>query len=361
MHHSIVIIPALDPPEKLIPYVEKLIQSGFYRILLVNDGSHADKRVIFDQLEQYDAVSVLHHGINLGKGRALKNAFNYVLTKMLPNAENCRGVITADSDGQHTVEDVIKLSDALEQAKEPALILGVRDFSQKDVPIKSSFGNKTTSLFFALLYGKRIADTQTGLRAISKEYISSYMDLFGERFEYETNMLIYAARHEQVIRQIPIQTVYIEQNSGTHFKPIRDSLRIYRILFAGFLKYIFSSGLSAVIDLGLFYLFIRLLGNTEQEVMITAATVAARVISSLCNFMLNRNTVFQSKGKLGGQMLKYYLLCGIQMLTSAGLVVLLHRIFAGSELIEKMIVDAVLFLISYQIQRTFIFKEKREK
>lgn len=356
MYQNAVIIPALNPSEQLVGYVSELIDNHFERIVVVDDGSDARCQATFDALRQRDEVVVLRHAVNLGKGRALKNAFNYVLTHW---ADSISGVITADSDGQHTVTDIIRLQNELENQKAPALILGTRSFHNHTVPPKSRWGNQITSVVFALLYGRKVRDTQTGLRAIPKEYLYAYLDLPGERFEYEMNMLIYAVTHQHQLSQMEIQTVYFDRNSETHFKPFLDSMRIYRVILAGFFRFVLSSASAAIIDLLLFDLFTLLLGGLSASLAITISTIAARILSSLYNFTVNRKAVFGSCGNKWKQAGKYYTLCIVQMLVSAGAVVWLDRIFAGNKLIEKIIVDGILFLISYQVQRLWVFKEKR--
>lgn len=142
-----VIIPSLNPDDSLVSYVVGVVDAG-YDVIVVDDGSSPDKRPIFDRLEHLDGVCVLRHFVNMGKGRALKDAFNYYLTH---DAEGC-GVITADSDGQHTLEDINKVAAAM-AAHDDALVLGARDFSGDNVPPKSAFGNKLTRRVMKMLWG----------------------------------------------------------------------------------------------------------------------------------------------------------------------------------------------------------------
>ena len=176
---------------------------------------------------------MLRHARNFGKGRALKTGFNYFLNRW-EDDEQIKGIITVDSDGQHLTTDVVNVSNALNEAQQPTLCLGTRDFNYDFVPFKSKFGNKTTTSVFAFLYGKKINDTQTGLRGISKDLICEYLDLAGERFEYEFNMLMQATRSNHMINEVTIQTVYIDNNSETHFRPLQDSWKIYKVMLGGF-------------------------------------------------------------------------------------------------------------------------------
>lgn len=104
MKGSLIVIPALNPNELLLDYVRDLNKAGAKDILVVDDGSSEEFQPIFSELEASTECKIFRHAKNLGKGRALKNAFNYYLT--LCEVNNFNGIITADSDGQHRVEDV---------------------------------------------------------------------------------------------------------------------------------------------------------------------------------------------------------------------------------------------------------------
>ena len=248
MKKILILIPALNPPIQLIDYVKLLLDNGLKDILLVDDGSKEEFKEIFDTIEKFPNanIKVFKHAKNLGKGRALKNAFNYFLT--LPNLAEYSGVVTADSDGQHRVEDVIKVAKEVEENPNK-LILGCRDFDLEQVPPKSKFGNKITNGAFKLFYGKNISDTQTGLRGFPTAIIKDFLDIVGARFEYETKMLIYCFQKEIEIKEVVIETVYFNDNSETHFNPIIDSLKIYKVTLSPFLKYIASAISSFILDI----------------------------------------------------------------------------------------------------------------
>lgn len=349
MRSAVIIIPALNPDDKLVEYVRELIDNGFKNILVVDDGSRAEKKSIFMEIEKYKECTVLYHAINMGKGRALKNAFNYYLINF---SVDYKGVITADSDGQHTVQDVLKLEKSMGENME-SLTLGVRDFNRDNVPYKSKFGNKLTRSIIKLLYGGSISDTQTGLRAIPNSVLYKYLDLYGERFEYETTMLIESLHNNIPINEVQIETVYINNNKETHFRPIADSWAIYKLIFTIFFKYILSSISSAVVDFLIFSIFTFILRDVQIGLRIGIATVVARIISSLYNYCINKNIVFKGNGN--NTFLKYYILCILQMCCSMGGVYVLCYYLHLDEIIAKVIVDGLLFLLSFQIQRTWIF------
>lgn len=358
MRNAVVIIPALNPDDRLVSYCEDLINAGFSRIILIDDGSSAEFRPIFDSLAKKEECVLLRHAINLGKGRALKNALNLFLN--FEDVDQFCGVVTADADGQHSVKDVIRLQEVMANGCNK-LILGSRDFDLSHVPKSSKFGNKLTRTLFRLLHGAKLIDTQTGLRAIPTSIVPSYLDLDGERYEYETAMLIATARNNIGFEEVLIETIYENNNECSHFNPIRDSYLIYKLLLGTFFKYILSSLLSFLIDIGLFQLVLSIVAGSalSDSRRIVVATVISRVFSSLFNFTVNKTVVFKSSGKGGLMMLKYYILCLIQMGCSAGLVAAIFSVTPLPETLIKVIVDAILFIISYQIQHRFIFKEKK--
>ena len=345
-----VIIPALEPDDKLPALLEALRGAGVQNIVLVDDGSGPAYRSIFDRAQDEYGCTVLRHAVNLGKGRALKDAFNYCLLTW-PDAPGC---VTADSDGQHTPACILKCTQTLVEHPD-ALILGCRDFDDPAVPGRSSFGNKCTRTMFKLLVGLSITDTQTGLRAIPSAFMAHLLATKGERYEFESNMLIDTKDCDVPIVEVPIQTVYIDNNSASHFHPVRDSIRIYSI----FGKFMFSSLSSSVVDLVLFALFCGLLRQPGGGLAyLTWATVLARVLSATYNFGINYKVVFKSTASRGGAALRYFALAVVQMSLSALLVRGLFPLLHVNELLVKIPVDVLLFFLSFQIQREFVYKKK---
>jgi len=344
-----VLIPSLAPDDKLVHAVKEIIAVGFDRILIINDGSTSEYDSFFKEVEQLGAT-VLRHAVNLGKGRALKTGFNYILNEW----KECEGVITADSDGQHRAEDLLKCRETLLENKDK-LVLGCRDFKKQDIPFRSRFGNRMTSFVMKLFVGLSLSDTQTGLRAFSSELMKAYLTVSGERFEYETNVLIYSKEEKISLIEVPIETIYLEENKSSHFRPLQDSIKIYTL----FLRYLFASLSSFVVDILLFSFGVFLLRERFPGAYIVISTVGARIISSIYNFLINGKTVFKSKDAIGKTAVKYYLLAAIQMMVSAGIVWAVHSVLPIYETIIKTVVDCVLFLISFQIQREWVFGGKK--
>jgi len=230
MINCAVIIPALNPTSFLNHYVKQLTQNGIAEIIVINDGSSKTYHSVFTELNKLESCTVLSHTANLGKGIALKTAFSYYL-KHFPYL--C-GVVTADADGQHTVEDVCKVAEMI--SNQPEIIMGVRDFTEEDVPLRSYTGNKITGKAFERLFHVQLSDTQTGLRGIPAKELNWMQYLKGERYEYEINMLINAVRRDIKLTEVSIQTIYADNNSGSYYSTFRDSMRIITKLISGFFR-----------------------------------------------------------------------------------------------------------------------------
>ena len=221
----IPIIPSLDPDDKLIKLVNDLIENNFKKIIIVDDGS--PDKTIFNKLDEKDEVVLLTHEVNKGKGAALKTAFSYYKDNLM---NKYKGVVCVDSDGQHSISDTINIGNVM--IKENKFVLGTRLFNTKATPLRNKTGNRITSNMFHKLYGVYLKDTQTGLRAIPNRLIDFHLNVEGERFEYEMNVLIDLVKNNEEIIEENIKTIYLKNsNRRSHFKVVRDSYRIYKILF----------------------------------------------------------------------------------------------------------------------------------
>lgn len=338
-----VLIPAYKPGESLITLVKELVPT-FGQVLVVDDGCGESFNGIFESAEKA-GCRVVRHAVNMGKGRALKTGINDILV----NNPDTRGVITADADGQHLVKDIINVGRALLET-ENTLIIGGRKF-KGEVPLKSRFGNTITRHVFNFVSGLKITDTQTGLRGLPASSLPDMMKLKGERYEYEMDMLLESSRYGLSVKEIEIETVYVdEKNSTSHFNPLKDSFRIYKliVLFAG------SSVFSFIIDYALFAL---LLSFIPQKDMLWLVVVGSRIPSSIINFFINRNLVFsRGSGNFKKQAVGYFWLVGVIMILYYCIVFLLSNLAGIHPLIAQPIAQVILFFVSYTLQKRFIFK-----
>lgn len=353
---AVILIPSLEPDERLPAYLRALKASGFGHIVVVDDGSAESYQPIFREAETVEDTVVLHHEVNQGKGIALKTGYRYIME----NLENISGVITADADGQHAVADCVHLAEQLRKG-ERALYLGSRDFTLDHVPPKSRQGNRITSVVFKLLYGQYLPDTQTGLRAFRREELPFMIGVEGARYEYEMKVLIACTRSRIPIIPVKIETIYENANEGTHFHPVRDSVRIYKVIFGSFFKFMASSLICVLIDQGIFNLLNLAVfrnGAAKQGQIILLCTAVARLASATANFLLNRRFVFGKQGKAGKSFIRYAVLCIGIMLMSAGGTWGLSLLGINSTL-AKLITDTLLYFVSYRFQERWVFKGER--
>lgn len=341
-----VIIPSYEPDLSLLNLCDRLFNLGFRRVIVIDDGSDEEYKPIFENIESIYGFKILHHAINLGKGRALKDAFNFVLYQY----PDVIGVITADSDGQHTPEDIRNCANNLINHPEN-LILGCRVFDGDHIPWKSKMGNSLTKVIFRYLCGIKLSDTQTGLRGIPRSLMYQCLIIKGERFDYETNVLLNANESYDFI-EVPITTVYESKSDHkTHFDPFRDSIMIYRLIFS----YILNSFLSVLIDFTIFSFI------TKAGANLWVATALGRVGSMLTNFSINHKIVFKSKGRIVRRFLRYLALVIISGTASALMIFGLSKIFREKTIVLKIVVEGILFFFNYYVQRSYVFSNRKER
>ena len=333
----LVLIPAYEPGDSLIVLVRELrAHPASPSVLVVDDGSGPDHDEIF-ALTRIHGATVHRYPENRGKGHALKTGF--ALARRYHPDEV---VVCADSDGQHKVPDIIRVACEVD-IDSHEMVLGGRRFTGR-VPLRSAFGNKVTSWLFKTLTAIRVGDTQTGLRAYPPSLLEWLGSTPGERFEYELSLLLQARKAGISIREIEIETVYLHGNRSSHFRPIRDSWRVYRPLlaFAG------SSLTGFAVD----FLALLLLMALTHNLLFSVVT--ARVLSATVNYLLNRHAVFRDGDR--STPVRYALLvCGILVANY----VLLRALSIVMPLVAaKLLTEFALFAISFAAQRALVFTHK---
>jgi glycosyltransferase involved in cell wall biosynthesis len=340
----VALIPAYRPDEQLIDIVAALRREAtFSKIVVVDDGSGDAYRAIFERLLSFgDCITVLRHAVNLGKGAALKTGMNFALV----DDPGLIGVVTADADGQHKPRDIRQVGERLRE-RPATLILGARGFQGK-VPLRSRVGNELTKLVFRAIIGRRLSDTQTGLRGIPARLIDKLLPLRSSRYEFEMDMLITAAQSGYDFHEEAIETVYISDNRASHFNPFFDSFRIYFTL----LRYGFSSSLTYMVDIAVFYLAYSTTGT------ILWAHILARLGAVTLNFLLVRDFVFQARRR-GLGLFSAYL--GVVVASGAISYAAQIALIEGSgmhPLLAKCAVESLLFFANFLILRDLIFSDR---
>jgi glycosyltransferase involved in cell wall biosynthesis len=183
-------------------------------VVVVDDGSGPAYEEMFARL----TGTVLRHSSNRGKGAALKTGLRHIGT-----AFSGRPVVCADPDGQHSIADIMRVAAALDHD----MVLGTRRFDSR-VPLRSRIGNTATRILVRSVIGRTIHDTQTGLRGYPARLIPWLLSVPGERFDYEMNIILYAARARLACKQVPVATIYVDGNTSSHFSTVADAARVYR-------------------------------------------------------------------------------------------------------------------------------------
>jgi len=342
MSKYIALVPAYKPESLMIDMLRELTKENF-DIVVINDGSGEEFDPIFEEAKNY--ATVLVHPQNMGKGQGIRTGLAYIKDNF---AEDCI-IVTVDADGQHKVPDAMALC-ALAEAEPDTLYLGSRKLTGK-VPLRSRLGNGITRLVYILTTGLRVHDTQTGLRAFSGAMIPDMLQIGGNRYEYEMNVLLEFARDKKPIKEMEIETIYINNNEGSHFNAFKDSYRIYKEI----LKFSASSLISFVVD----YILFSVLSFTPLGTPL--ANVIARVISSVVNFTINKKFVFKSKGNLLRSALKYFLLAAAILVGNTLVLYLFTDVLHVFPMVAKIITEVLFFMINWVIQRRFVFKKKKKK
>ena len=270
----IVLIPSFEPDDRLEQIVGDLITQSGLHVVVVDDGSgpeYADHMSAVADL----GATVLTHPVNRGKGAALRTGIAHIL-----QAHPGESAVCADSDGQHSPVDVLRVASRLDEG-DSAMVLGVRRFTGR-VPMRSRVGNGVTAQLFRALTGISLGDTQTGLRAYPAATLPWLLTIPGDRFEWELRVLLAAARDHRQIEQVEIATIYLEENASSHFRPLQDSARIYRQLL-GFAS---SSMAGFALDAAILAVLVAL------GLPLVWSVLAARVVSASANYALNRRWVF---------------------------------------------------------------------
>jgi len=330
----VALIPSYEPTEKLVKLINELKKEKL-DIIVVNDGSDKKYDKYFNQIK--NNCTYLKYDTNKGKGYALKTGFKYIKD----NYKEC-GVVTLDSDGQHTVKDTMKLVSMVDDM-DKTILLGKRLRGNK-TPLRSKLGNSITRLVFRLSTGKDIYDTQTGLRAFKSDLIPFMLGVEGNRFEYEMNMLLDAKDNKIDLKEEVIETIYEDNNSGSHFDTIKDSYLIYKQIF----KFMFASFSSFILDYVLYTAFNLLTSN------IVYSNIVARIVSSFFNYNVNKQMVFKNKKKVSASIFKYYALAICILIVNTLLLIMLTTI-GVDKFVAKLIIEILLFMVSYFVQKRFVF------
>lgn len=339
-----VLIPAYQPDARLPRLILELHRADpSTKIVVVDDGSGQKFSDIFEASATAGA-HVISYEHNRGKGYALREGFTWI-RDVAGDSQEC--VVTADADGQHTLNDIFRVGRTCTDTGKS--VLGVREFVGH-VPARSRIGNTATSALFWLATGWKLKDTQTGLRAFPVALLPALLEVQGDRYEYELRVLLHLAKFRHPVTQIPIETIYEAGNPTSHFRPLQDSARIW----APLLKFAASSGVATVID----YVLVLVLNALTGALFFPV--IAARLVSASVNFAMNRR-VFEATGvPLRRSAFRYAALAVAVVTGSYTMLAVLTGI--GMPLwIAKIIADTTMYLVSYSAQSRYVFAPAQEQ
>jgi len=337
------VIPAYRPSEALVRVVEGLAAAGLGPVVVIDDGSGPAYAALFDKLTAVsDRVAIERHARNLGKGAALKTGIN----RLCVSHPEVQGIVTLDADGQHAVADVVAVADRLLQQPD-ALILGTRRFDGA-VPLRSRLGNSVTRFLFRHLVGQDITDTQTGLRGLPMTIAPDLLAIRTQRYEFELDMLVFCKHRKLEIVEVPIETIYIDDNASSHFSPLFDSMRIYFVL----LRFLGASVITALIDNAIFIIAYSLGSG------ILFGQVAARAVALFANYAMVRRYVFFSDQSHSRTFPRYLAAVVGFGLLSYGLITLAVEEAGMAVIPAKIGAEGLIYLANFAVQREFIFARK---
>ena len=339
-----ILIPAFEPDDRLVSLIAWLSPTSAAAIVVIDDGSGPEHTEYFEAAKAFPKVHLLRHAVNLGKGAALKSGINYVLCEL----PECQGVVTADADGQHHSEDILKVARRL--CENPGkLVLGVRDFGST-VPFRSRVGNQLTKCVMRLVTGQRIADTQTGLRGVPRSLMPQLLKIPAAGYQFELEMLLSCKHTSRMIVEERIRTIYIGANESSHFNPLLDSLRIYFTLF----RFSIVSLLTALLDNATFYLMFR------ASVTLALAQFAGRAVGVMFNYSAARKAVFLSNHNHRVLLPRYLCVVAGSGLISYSLIRYLTSSWSFGILPAKLVVESALFVFNFAVLRDFVFIKSEE-
>lgn len=186
-------------------------------VIVVNDGSTDSTLDILRGLPMI--VSIVSYQSNRGKGHALVAGFQQAKDLGFTHA------ITIDADGQHFADDIPAILKKLDES-EDAIIVGMRNLTEENMPRQNTFANRFSNFWFRLQTGVNLPDTQSGYRLYPLASLRG-LRFITSRYEAELELLVYAAWAGIKIVSVPVKVYYPPADERvSHFRPVYDFVRI---------------------------------------------------------------------------------------------------------------------------------------
>lgn len=331
-----VVVTAFEPDDRFLPLVRNVSAAGM-KCLVVDDGGLGCD-LAFDEAEGLPGVTVLHLPEHEGVGGSLKTAIAYVA------AEDCEGtpaIITAYPARGHTVEMIAQVRAAL--LRNPGcLVIGARDLHA--LPGRHRVGNVLTRQLTKMLYGIEVADTQSSLRGFSLVKPAELLRLKGEGYDYAMSMLLQSGDLFEDVVEVPICVSREASANSGHYRVVRDSASVYRILLQHFPKFMAASLSSYAIDYAVFTLLLLC-----ADLWVVWAAVGARVVSASANYLINRFLVFGGQGSRYTPA-RFFALAAVIMCLNALFMFVLVDVGGLPALSSKVCIDLCLYFVNFGVQ-----------
>lgn len=218
---AIVVIPAYNEA-KAIGRVVRELKEWNVPVVVVDDGS-ADETS--GRAREAGAV-VLRNEVNRGKGESLIRGFKYALD------EGREFILTFDGDGQHDPSLLPVLLRAQEK-DDAEVVVGRREMSWRAMPRVRFATNRCMSAVVTWMGGKRLADTQCGLRLFRDTVVRELLfgrkpKIFSRRYDFESELLIEACYHKFRVAEVDVPTVY--NGAASSIRPFMDTVRFFGMM-----------------------------------------------------------------------------------------------------------------------------------
>jgi glycosyltransferase involved in cell wall biosynthesis len=204
--------------ERFIGDVARRVRAQVDTVLVVDDGS-SDKT---ESVARAAGVEVIKHPVNQGKGAAIKTGL-----RALAERPNLAYALILDGDGQHVPEEIPSFLAAANESSAQILV-GNRMSAAEKMPFVRKLTNRFMSWQISAVCGQDIPDSQCGFRMIQRELLPSMVAIATTKFDYETEMLVVAARRGCRVAAVPVSTIYGDEKSKIH--PVRDTIRFYQMM-----------------------------------------------------------------------------------------------------------------------------------
>lgn len=327
----VVLIPAYNPEERIINYVKELKEKG-YTVIIVNDGSDKKHHVLFESL--VDDCKIINCPYSKGKGNAIKKGLSFIKV----HNQDKKGVCILEED--YPIDKIEKLNGLYEQ----------------NIFFVHTKGKRFLSKIFSMIYHQEFKNVDSSLLGFSMKYIDQMLEV--DENCYEVQALI-----DCVQREIEVKEIVVQQNNEYFHLKNKEGNILY-VIFLHLFRFISSSIISSVIDVLLAWLLLDVLKiwMTSDFWRIAIASLVARIISTIENYVYNKKIVFKERTESKQTGRRFLVLTVVITVLSTLFVYGASSLNIMSEKLAKPVGDLLLFLLSYNVQMKWVFAgEKEEK